>query len=306
MTTTQRKSTIVRIRKTVVPRLTLAVVRAAFWLLERSAPALGARWAERLWFRIPRGLRGGRRGRRRLDGDRFRVPVQGESVVGWSWGDGAPVYLVHGWGGSAAQLGAFVEPLVGAGYRVVAFDAPSHGESAPGPSGPRSSTILEFAAALRAVAAVHGPAHAVVAHSLGCSATAVALRDGLVATRAVLVAPFVDVVPYTHGFARRLGFGERVRAGMVRRFERRFGVPMSHFELTAMARQMTPPPVLVVHDRDDRETMWSGSRDLSRAWPDARLLTTGGLGHRRILSDPKVVAEVVRFVRGDSAEHLAS
>jgi hypothetical protein len=52
--------------------------------------------------------------------------------------------------------------------------------------------------------------------------------------------------------------------------------------------------------------MWSGSRDLSRAWPDARLLTTGGLGHRRILSDPKVVAEVVRFVRGDSAEHLAS
>jgi pimeloyl-ACP methyl ester carboxylesterase len=81
---------------------------------------------------------------------------------------------------------------------------------------------------------------------------------------------------------------------------------MSYFELTGMARQMTPPPVLVVHDRDDRETAWSGGRDLSRAWPDARLLTTSGLGHRRILSDPKVVAEVVRFVAGDSAEHLAS
>jgi len=307
MTTTKEKSTIVRIRYAVVPRLTLTAVRAAFWLLERVAPALGARWAERLWFTIPRGRRGRRPGQRRLEGARFRVPVQGGgSVVGWSFGDGAPVYLVHGWGGAAAQLGAFVEPLVRAGYRVVAFDAPSHGASAAGPSGPRASTILEFAAALRAVAAVHGPAHAVVAHSLGCSATAVALRDGLVATRAVLVAPFVDVVPYTHEFARRLGFGERVRAGMVRRFERRFGVPMSHFELTGMARQMTPPPVLVVHDRDDRETMWSGSRDLSRAWPDARLLTTSGLGHRRILSDPKVVAEVVRFVRGDSAEHLAS
>jgi pimeloyl-ACP methyl ester carboxylesterase len=305
MATTQKKSTIVRIRSVVVPRLTVTAVRAAFWLLERVAPALGARWAERLWFTIPRGRRGGP-AQPRPRGDRFQVPVQGGSVVGWSWGDGAPVYLVHGWGGSAGQLGAFVEPLAAAGYRVVAFDAPSHGASAPGPSGPRSGNILELAAALRAVAAVHGPAHAVVAHSLGGAATAVALRDGLVATRAVLVAPFVDVVPYTHEFARRLGFGERVRARMVRRFERRLGVPMSHFELTGMARQMTPPPVLVVHDRHDRETGWSGGRDLSRAWPGARLLTTSGLGHRRILSDPKVVAEVVRFVRGDPAEHLAS
>jgi pimeloyl-ACP methyl ester carboxylesterase len=306
MATTQKKSTIVRIRSVVVPRLTLTAVRAAFWLLERVAPAPGARWAERLWFTIPRGRGGIRPAPPRPEGDRFQVPVQGGSVVGWSWGDGAPVYLVHGWGGSAGQLGAFVEPLVAAGYRVVAFDAPSHGASAPGPSGPRSGTLLELAAALRAVAAVHGPAHAVVAHSLGCAATAVALRDGLVATRAVLVAPFVDVVPYTHEFARRLGFGERVRARMVRRLERRLGVPMSQFELTGMARQMTPPPVLVVHDRHDRETTWSSGRDLSRAWPGARLLTTSGLGHRRILSDPRVVAEVVRFVRGDPAEHLAS
>jgi pimeloyl-ACP methyl ester carboxylesterase len=301
----QRKSTIVRIRRVAVPRLTLTAVRAAFWLLERVAPALGARWAERLWFTIPRG-RDGRPGQPRPQGDRFQVPVQGGSVVGWTWGDGAPVYLVHGWGGSAAQLGAFVEPLVAAGYRVVAFDAPSHGASEPGPSGPRKGTLLELAAALRAVAAVHGPAHAVVAHSLGCAAAALALRDGLAAGRAVLVAPFVDVVPYTHEFARRLGFGERVRERMVRRFERRLGVPMSHFELTGMARQMTPPPALVVHDRDDRETTWSSGRDLSRAWPAARLLTTSGLGHRRILSDAKVVAEVVRFVRGDPAAHLAS
>jgi pimeloyl-ACP methyl ester carboxylesterase len=306
MATTQKKSTIVRIKHRVVPRLTLTAVRAAFWLLERVAPALGARWAERLWFRIPRDRRGDRPGRPWPDGAPFQVQVQGGSVAGWSWGDGAPVYLVHGWGGSARQLGAFVQPLVAAGYRVVAFDAPSHGASAPGPSGPRSGNLLELAAALRAVAAVHGPAHAVVAHSLGCAATALALRDGLAATRAVLVAPFVDVVPYTHEFARRLGFGERVRARMVRRFERRLGVPMSHFELTGMAQQMTPPPVLVVHDREDRETRWSSGRDLSRAWPGARLLTTSGLGHRRILADPRVVAEVVRFVRGDPAEHLAS
>ena len=65
MATTQRKSTIVRIRHAVVPRLTVAAVRAAFWLLERVAPALGARWAERLWFTVPRDRRVERPGRPR-------------------------------------------------------------------------------------------------------------------------------------------------------------------------------------------------------------------------------------------------
>jgi pimeloyl-ACP methyl ester carboxylesterase len=247
---------------------------------------------------IPGPPRAGRSGRR-PEGERFDVPAPGGSLAGWSWGDGPPVYLVHGWGGSAGQLGAFVEPLTRAGYQVVAFDGPSHGQSQPGPSGPRSSTILEFAEALRAVAAVHGPAPAVIAHSLGCAATAIAMRDGLTTTRAVFVAPFVDVMPYTHEFARRLGFGEHVRAGMTARIERRLDLPMSTFDLTLLPRRMTPPPLLVVHNREDRETRWPDSRRLSQVWPDARLLTTSGLGHRRILSDPQVVAQVVRFVGGE-------
>jgi pimeloyl-ACP methyl ester carboxylesterase len=293
MATAHRKSTIVRIRLALASRSG----RAAFWVLERCAPALGARWAERLWFTIPRA-RAARPGATGRDGGaRLEVAVDGRPVVGRVWGEGEPVYLLHGWGGSGGQLGAFVEPLLRAGYRVVAFDAPSHGASAPGPGGPRGSTLLEFAEALRVVVEANGPARAVVAHSLGCSAVAAALRDGLAADRVVFLAPMADPRPYTHQFARRLGFGERVRVRMVERIERRVGVPMSHFDLPAMARQMTPPPLLVVHDRDDREIGWSGGRDVSRAWPAARLLLTSGLGHRRILRDPEVVAQVVEFVR---------
>jgi pimeloyl-ACP methyl ester carboxylesterase len=318
MATAHRKSTIVRIRLALAARS----VRVAFWVLERCAPALGARWAERLWFTIPRA-RAPRRGSRNPEGvprsiqpggtgrdagERFEVPVDGRPVVGRVWGEGEPVYLLHGWGGSAWQLGAFVAPLLRAGYRVVAFDAPSHGESAPGPGGPRGSNLLEFAAALRAVVDAFGPPGAVVSHSLGCSATAYALRDGLAAGRVVFLAPMADPRPYTHDFARRLGFGERVRVRMVERIERRVGVPMSHFDLPAMARQMMPPPLLVVHDRDDREIRWSGGRDVSRAWPAARLLLTSGLGHRRILRDPDVVAQVVEFVRSgqQAAGHPAA
>ncbi|HVD14382.1 MAG TPA: alpha/beta fold hydrolase [Actinomycetota bacterium] len=292
-----KKSTIVR----AYARLTTSGTRALFWLLERCAPGLGGRWAEHLWFTLPRSrsaaspARTGPAGA----GTAFEVAVDGRRVRGRRWGgSGGPVvYLVHGWGGSARQLDALVSPLVGSGFSVVSFDAPSHGVSDRGASGPRSSTIPEAGEALLAVVARYGPAYGVVAHSLGATAAAVALRDGLRASRMVLIAPLAHPLPYSHAFAERLGFGERIRTRLVARIERRVGLPMSHFDVPGVARQVATPKLLVVHDRDDRETSWSDGRAIARAWPDARLLTTTRLGHRRILHDPEVVAQVVGFLR---------
>ena len=291
------------------------IVRS-FGVLERAAPALGARWAERLWFTVPRA--GGRRDRLVPPGRPFRVQVHGRAVAGETWGEGPVegpgvelgerpgrgeglgggpvVYLVHGWGGWRGQLDAFAGPLVEAGYRVVAFDALSHGDSDPGPSGPGRSNALELADALTAVVAANGPAAAVVAHSLGATAAAYAMRNGLAVDRAVFVAPMADPLPYTRTFAARLGFGERVRTRLVRRIERRVGVALSVFGVPAMAARMATPPLLLVHDRHDAETGWSDSQAIADAWPGARLVTTTGLGHRRILRDPAVVAEVTGFL----------
>jgi pimeloyl-ACP methyl ester carboxylesterase len=274
------------------------IVRS-FGVLERVAPALGARWAERLWFTVPRA--GGRRDRLVPPGRPFRVQVDGRTVAGEVWGEGPGerplVYLVHGWGGWRGQLDAFAGPLAEAGHRVVAFDALGHGDSDPGPSGPGRSNALELADALTAVVAAHGPAAAVVAHSLGATAAAYAMHDGLAVGRAVFVSPMADPLPYTRTFAGRLGFGEQVRTRLARRIERRVGVPLSAFDVPAMAWAMTTiPPLLLVHDRHDAETGWSDSEAIAHTWPGARLVTTTGLGHRRILRDPTVVAEVTGFV----------
>jgi pimeloyl-ACP methyl ester carboxylesterase len=267
-------------------------------VLERVAPAVGAALAERLWFTVPRA--GGRRDRLAPPGRPFAVQVNGRTVAGEAWGEDPGerpvVYLVHGWGGWGGQLDAFVAPLVEAGHRVVAFDALGHGGSGPGPSGPGRSNILELADSLAAVVAAHGPAAAVVAHSLGATATAHAMRGGLAVDRAVFVSPMADPLPYTRTFAARLGFGERVRTRMVRRIERRVGMPLSAFGVPDLARAMATPPLLLVHDRQDAETGWADSEAIARAWPGARLVTTTGLGHRRILRDPSVVAEVARFL----------
>jgi pimeloyl-ACP methyl ester carboxylesterase len=53
--------------------------------------------------------------------------------------------------------------------------------------------------------------------------------------------------------------------------------------------------LLVVHDREDREVPIRHADRLAAAWPNARLVATDGLGHRRILRDAAVIAETVAF-----------
>src|SRR5215212_7536071 len=62
-------------------------------------------------------------------GNNFRIPFEGGELAVTTWGEGPAVLLMHGWGGARAQMTGFVEPLLGAGYRVVAYDQPAHGES---------------------------------------------------------------------------------------------------------------------------------------------------------------------------------
>ncbi len=284
-----QKSTIVRMFSAPWP------VRVAFRTVDRVAPELGARIAERIWFTLPQPT-GRPRAQSHHGGERFVTTVDGHEVVGDVWGDGPPVYLVHGWAGHRQQFTAFVGPLLARGFRVIAFDMPSHGDSAPGAFGPRSSSFPEFTATLAHVVGTFGRPHAIVAHSAGAIATAGALCDGVPADRVVMLAPMASAQSYARQFAAALGLGPRTFARMVRRIERRVGAPMRHFDVPELARAVTMPPTLVVHDRDDRSTSVTDGAAVAAALPGARLTVTSGLGHNRILRSPEVVAGIVEFV----------
>jgi pimeloyl-ACP methyl ester carboxylesterase len=269
-------------------------IRAAFGLLERVAPALGGRWATRIWFTLPR-----RRPAPPLaaGGTPFRLTVGGRAIVGTTWGEGPVIYLVHGWAGRADDLAAFVPALVAGGHRVVAFDAPSHGASDPGASGARSSSLPEFVDALDAVISTHGPARAIIAHSMGATATATVVGAGTPAGRLVLLAPMASPASYARWFGAALGFGERTFCELVDRVERRIGASLRLFDVPALGRARTMPPTLIVHDWQDSFMPVGHATAIASAWSGSRLHLTSGLGHRRLLRDPEVVAEAVEFVR---------
>jgi pimeloyl-ACP methyl ester carboxylesterase len=203
------------------------------------------------------------------------------------------VYLVHGWGGWRGQLGAFVAPLVAAGYRVVGFDAPGHGDSDPGELGVGRGNIMEFMAALEAVADEFGPAEGVIAHSMGCTTASIVVRSSLSAQRLVLVAPNHDFVGITEDFAQLLKFTERTRSRLQQDMEDFCERPIRDFDLAPLGADGTMPPTLVVHDCRDKETPYQVGADLAAAWPNATLASTDGLGHQRILTDAGTIALAV-------------
>jgi pimeloyl-ACP methyl ester carboxylesterase len=270
------------------------IVRTFGWG-ELLAPSIAARVAARMWFTLPPAIP-----RERLPGlppgEAAPVELHGRTLHAVAWGAGEPVYLVHGWGGRSEQLGGFVAPLVAAGHRVVAFDGPSHGASPAGSHGPRSTTIPELADALHAAVARHGAPHAVIGHSMGAAAVAHAVRTGLRPSALVLLAPAADPRWVLDRFVQRIGAGPRVRARLERAVVRRVGLPWETFDVPSLHRSTPVPATLVVHDTADRELGPEHGRAVAGAWPAARLLETEGLGHRRLLRDPAVIDEAVRFV----------
>jgi len=274
-------------------------------------PAATARALERLWFSPPRG-KSSPDELRLLDAARSDwalVIGQGASrrVRVYRWGGQGPVVLLaHGWGGNAGQWHALVHALLGAGMRVVAFDALSHGASDAGARGHDQSSVLEMARSLLAVAWQVGPVHAVIGHSLGGAAAAQAIREGLPLRGAVMIGSPADMTDACATLAWQLGIAPGILARMRRNSERWLGTSWATFNVPDVGRTRPVPPTLVIHDRDDKEVRWEDGAAIAGAWPDAQLVTTAGLGHRRILRDKGVAEAVVRFVTGlahDAARH---
>ena len=271
----------------------------ATWIVTRAAalvsPRLAGRPAARLWFtpwRVPVGERAARRQAEWLSRtERVSFRVDGRRIAGYAAGDGPAVVLVHGWGERGASLGAFVDPLVDAGYRVVAIDLPGHGASEGG-----QTDGFQIAAAIRGVCDELGEVRAVVAHSMGAMTSLYAAREGLAADALVLLAPPARFDHVLVKFARMLSLPPNAVTGLKATIERRHGGDVwERLSANAIAADVRTPG-LIVHDRDDPQVDLEDAEVLHAAWPGSRLVTTEGLGHGRVLRDPKVLEAVTSFL----------
>jgi pimeloyl-ACP methyl ester carboxylesterase len=153
---------------------------------------------------------------------------------------------------------------------------------------------------VKAFVTEHGPARAIIAHSLGAKASALAVSRGAAVERLVFLAPMGDFAWYLDIFADRHGFGRRVRDGLRRRLDRRLGVPLFDTDIAHVTTTIDdPPPLLVIHDPEDPDSPYRMSERLVQVWPGARLVTTRGLGrlaHYRILRHRPAINAALEFI----------
>ncbi|MEU3343440.1 alpha/beta hydrolase [Streptomyces sp. NPDC006700] len=227
-----------------------------------------------------------------------KFTVDGKDVVTYRWGEGGnPVLFIHGFGGRAANFAGFVHGLQQLGVTAVAYDAFGHGDS-----GGKGVTILEHLAVLRQLQDRHGPFRAVIGHSFGGTAGYLALRRGIKADRLVSIASVGEFASLPGTFCKQLGLRSVYAGELRRRTELLFASepdPWNAFSPVHRPEEIEQP-VLVVHDRNDREVDVEQGRRIVAAYGDrVGFLLTEGLGHRRILGDSEVITKVLAFAVGE-------
>ena len=267
----------------------IGVGRTALRVLQAASPQAAGALADRIFCTPPRWRPTPAHRAFLATGEPFTVHSDGERVAAWRWGSGPAVALVHGWGSSGMRFRGLVPALVERGFMAVVFDAPAHGAS----SG-RTSSMVQFARGLTAVADRVGPLHAVVGHSLGGAASALAMRNGVEVRRAVFIAAPADPISFLEPFARMFDVGPAALSVMRQRISQRLRTRWEALNVPAMAREVGVP-LLVVHDREDPTVPWADGAAIAGAW-QAELVTTSGLGHHAVVGHPSTVRRVVEFL----------
>ena len=208
-----------------------------------------------------------------------------------SWGEGPKqILMVHGWEGRATQMSGFVPNLVAKGYKVIAIDAPGHGKSRGETSNPKRFVDAMFKAAER-----FGEFEAVIGHSMGGGTALYAAIEGLPTQKVISISGPSNFETVSRRFANFIGLTDSVTETFVNGVEKTVGIPFARINLALRGHELRIP-LMIVHDKHDQEVPYWHADTLLSGIPNARLLKTESLGHRKIVRDAYVFESVSDFI----------
>jgi len=223
-----------------------------------------------------------------------RIPVYqwGEWEKGKKGNSSAKILLVHGWGGRALQLGAIAQHLSQQGMLVMAFDAPAHGKAQG-----NETSLFEFEDVIQSLDKQYGPFQAVVAHSFGVLAAALAIRHGLKVNALVAISSPTNLEYLFMDYCRAMDLDRVIREGLRKNILQRYGKDVWLRASAVNNLSNFALPMLILHDQDDDQVPLKIGKELSQASPYAKFQVSTGLGHWRILRDPGIHQQIDSFLK---------
>lgn len=220
---------------------------------------------------------------------------EGLKIKTYSWGTGDKIILlVHGWLSRGTALRMFVNPLLKLGYKIIAFDAPAHGDS--------EGTQLNMVTNARVIAQIieknGGTLHGAIAHSFGCSSVIFTLQHinpSLVVHRVVLLAAPPRIAVILQGFMNSVAMTAKLRDYAIKKFLV-INPHLQTFDTAHSESKVKIDKLLIVHDTQDYVTPISTAQDIEKNWKNAHLIITEGFGHYRLVKNPDVVRKITDFL----------
>lgn len=275
------------------------IMRRVFQTVDFFAPKLAAKWLYKLWFKTKhRDLRPAEKPLL-TDAKQQTLKIKDWQIKTYHWqGQGPTILLAHGWGSVGLSFYALISALQKQNYNIVSFDGPGHGQSSH-----NYASLFDHAKVVAAVGQHFGPIHAAIGHSAGGVCLSMALNDGLTANKAVTIGSPNRVVRLVDDMCHAIGLSEKAVQHFKWRFEQRFGKTVWEDASTGFNMSKQKIPGLVIHDKLDNEILCEASDGIHQAWTNSELIQTEGLGHKKILADPKVIERILEFIPGipDSA-----
>ncbi|MDC3079256.1 alpha/beta hydrolase [Flavobacteriaceae bacterium] len=269
------------------------LIRFVVWLSQLISSTLATKLALYLFFRPQRFKTPYREHQMRDAAEQIKFSassIEKEIQVYRLKGEKQKVLLLHGWSGRGTQLFSFADELQKENYEVITFDMPAHGQS-PG----NKTNVLELTYCIQDLNQKFGPFYAAIAHSMSGFALLRAIKDGLPLQSAAIIGSGDSIKGVFHRFSQQLHFSDKITERMITTVEKKFSIKLETYSSRVNIKDIDIP-LLIVHDKDDKEAPNECSISLHDLARNSQLKLTSGLGHHRILRDPKTVQYIVQFL----------
>lgn len=278
-------------------KVLFSVLSLNFKVLGVVSPTLGGKLALRIFMTPPKFGTPRREKQLRDEATQYFIGIRNRQISVRSWGAGPTILLSHGWAGRSSQFHAFIGPLVAAGYRVVGFEIPGHGDS----TGKRTN-MLDVAHILSKVAEKEGPVEAIIGHSFGTGTTLLAIDKYKVKTnKIVLISAFSNVSfiinMFKELFDLRSSTVDAMKNIAMQRFATTYETSWNWDEISPLVTiESYQGEILLIHDDLDHEVPIEEALPLHQSVPRSKTLITSGFGHRRILMNNDVIQTTLDFI----------
>lgn len=224
-----------------------------------------------------------------------KLTVNEHELQFYSWGNGdKKVLIVHGWEGMSADFSEMVTALIKAGFSVVSFDLPAHGNS------PGNLTHLPMVISLlKKIIPEQGSFYAVVSHSLGAAASAFSmaeLNESIKLNKLVLMGLHPVPFEFFKQFQQVLSINDKLFAKCVTFVEEKVGRRVRGMSVHKVNPSISADKVLLVHDTKDQVANLKIIEQLNSEWENAELFSGEHGGHYKHYKHPDVVEKVVAFL----------